>query len=253
MEMKLSAVIIAKDEEKMITDCLKSVSFADEILLIDTGCTDSTVRISKKYGARVVRYTTGRFSDWRNRGLKEARGEWILYVDADERIPKALSEEILRIVKKGSSAAYAIPRKNIMFGKEMKHIGVPPDYQKRFFKKDVLFGWKGDVHEEPILKGELFHLKNAMIHDKHESFAEMVEKTNFWSGIEAKLMYDAGHPSMNIPRFITAMSREFYLRMIVHKAFLDGKIGIMYAIYQVFSRFVSYAKLWEMQINYKKS
>jgi len=76
----------------------------------------------------------------------------------------------------------------------------------------------------------------------------MVEKTNKWSVIEARLMYDAKHPQMNIPRFVTAMAREFWKRMVRHVAFLDGTIGIIYAMYQVFSRFVSYSKLWEMQV-----
>ncbi len=77
----------------------------------------------------------------------------------------------------------------------------------------------------------------------------MVEKTNKWSEIEAKLMYDANHPRMNIIRFFTAMSREFWLRMIKYKAFLDGAEGTIYALYQVWSKFISYAKLWEMQVN----
>ena len=80
----------------------------------------------------------------------------------------------------------------------------------------------------------------------------MVEKTNDWSEIEAKLMFEANHPPMNIPRFFSAMFREFWLRMVKHKAFLDGPKGIIYAIYLVFSRFISYAKLWERQINSSK-
>lgn len=248
--MKITGIIITKDEEKMIEDCLKSLNWVDEIVVIDTGNTDKTNSIGRKYKARVVEYFSGKhFSDWRNKGLAVAKGEWILYLDADERVPESLKKEILQIVKSESSNnAYAIPRRNFMFGQEMKHIGVPPDYQKRFFKKHYLKGWKNEVHEEPIFEGELGHLDNAMIHIKHESFSEMVDKTNMWSEIEAKLMFEADHPPMNIPRFISAMVREFWQRMVLGKAFLDGKIGIMYALYQVFSRFVSYAKLWELQV-----
>ena len=81
----------------------------------------------------------------------------------------------------------------------------------------------------------------------------MVDKTNKCSVIEAKLMFEAGHPPMNIPRFMTAMFREFWLRMIRQTAFLDGSVGIIYALYQVYSRFISYAKLWEMQVGVKKT
>jgi glycosyltransferase involved in cell wall biosynthesis len=260
--MEISVVIIAKNEGRMIDDCLKSVKWVDEILVVDTGSVDETIDIAKKYKARVVKYTAGKnFSDWRNRGLKEAKGKWVLYVDADERIPDDLKKEILSVIpdrdpesipidsrlRGNDIVAYAIPRRNFMFGREVKHIAVPPDYVKRLFKKSTLKEWSGKLHEEPQFSGELGHLQNPMIHEKHETFSEMVEKTNKWSEIEAKLMFEAGHPPMNIPRFLTAILREFWTRMVVHKAFLDGKIGIIYAMYQVFSRFTSYAKLWELQ------
>ena len=136
-------------------------------------------------------------------------------------------------------------------GKELHHGGWWPDYVKSLYRKDSLRRWSGELHEEPEFAGGMGHLHAALIHNKHESFSEMVDKTNNWSEIEARLMFDAHHPPMNIPRFITAMGREFWHRMIIKRAFLDGKIGIMFAMYQVFSRFVSYAKLWEMQIQKK--
>lgn len=251
--MKISAAIIAKDEEKMIEECLKSLAWTDEVLVIDTGSTDRTVGIAKKNKARVVKYLQGKnFSDWRNKGLAEANGEWIFYIDADERVPESLVKEIEKTINNSKYGAYAIPRRNFMFGKEVRHIAVPPDYVKRLFRKSDLAGWEGALHEEPKFKGELGHLKEALYHYKHETFSEMVEKTNKWSEAEAELMFKAGHPPMNIPRFLSAMGREAWQRFVVHKAFLDGKIGIIYAIYQVFSRFVSYAKLWEMQLKANK-
>lgn len=253
--MKISAVIATKNEEQMLEQCLASLDFVDEIVVVDTGSTDQTKKIAQKYGARIIEYLSGKnFSDWRNRELKESKGEWILYIDADERVTPELKSEIKSIILDDQSpaSAYAIPRKNIILGKEFRHGGQWPDYQKRLFKRHALLGWHGEVHEEPDFKGELKHLKHPMIHIKHEDFTQMVEKTNNWSEIEAKLMFDAQHPPMNVPRFISAMFREFWKRMIVQMAFLDGKVGIMYAMYQVFSRFVSYAKLWEMQITMKK-
>ena len=254
--MKISVVIITKNEEAMIRDCLKSLSWADEVLLIDTGSTDKTSTIAKKYNARVVNYLAGKhYSDWRNKGLAEAKSEWIFYVDADERIPLELRNEITDIIchpeRSRRISAYAVPRRNFVLGKELKHGGFWPDYQKRLFKRSLLNEWVGEVHEEPEFKGELGHLKNPMIHEKHETISEMVDKTNSWSETEAKLMYIAGHPPMTIIRFMSAMAREFWKRMIVGKAFLDGTIGVIFALYQVFSRFSSYAKLWEMQLKYR--
>lgn len=246
----LSAIIIAKDEEMMIEECLRSLSFADEIVLIDSGSTDNTVKIAKKHKARVVNFKQGNnFSEWRNKGLSEAKGDWILYIDADERVSEELSKEILEVISDQSeTGAYAIPRKNNILGKNLIHGGWYPDYVKRLFKKGSISGWHGDLHEEPKYTGQIGHLKCDLIHIKHETFSEMIDKTNKWSGIEAKLMFEANHPPMNIVRFMTAMWREFWYRMIVKRAFLDGKVGIVFAIYQVFSRFVSYAKLWEMQL-----
>lgn len=265
--MKLSTIIIAKNEEKMLPECLKSLKWVSknngEVLLIDTGSTDQTIKIAKKFGARVVSYKSGKtFSDWRNKGAREAKGEWILYIDADERVTKELREEIDSRLRGNDGiggddeevpTAYAIPRINIVLGQKLKHGGFYPDYQKRLFKKDKFEKWTGDLHEEPLYSGELGQLDNPMIHDKHETLSEMVEKTNKWSNIEGKLMFEAGHPEMNILRFLTAMFREFWYRMISKRAFLDGKVGIIFAIYQVFSRFVSYAKLWELQIKNESS
>src|SRR5260221_5586373 len=168
--MKISAIVIAKNEEKMIEDCLKSLNFVDEILVVDTGNIDKTNTIAKKYGARIVKYTgSGSFSDWRNKGLREAKGDWILYVDADERITPTLCEELKKITQKEDShSAYAIARRNFIFGKEFKHSGQYPDYQKRFFKKKDFIKWTGHVHEEQQFKGELVHLKIPMLHIKHE-------------------------------------------------------------------------------------
>lgn len=247
----ISGIVITKDEEKMVEDCLKSLDFVDEIILVDTGNTDKTNSIAKKQGARIVKFIgSGSFPDWRNKGMKEAKGEWVVYLDADERIPKPLKDEILSKIKSNEDNinAFAIPRTNFIFGKEFKHSGQYPDYQKRLFKKLEFIKWSGDVHEEPEFKGKLSHLKNPLQHFKNMTLTEMVEKTNRWSEIEAKLMFDAKHPPMSVLRFFSAIAREFWLRMVAQMAFLDGSEGIIYAIYQVFSKFTSYAKLYEMQI-----
>lgn len=265
---KLSAIVITLNEEERIGDCLKSVSFANEVIVVDSGSVDKTVDIAEKFGAKIVEQTAGNFSQLRNKGVKEAKSEWLLYVDADERVTPALRREIGQLISKSINrySAYAIPRRNFILGKELKHGGWWPDYVLRLIKKSALKGWKGELHEQPEIKGlpaarlpdgqgrqgDVGKLKNPLIHLKHDNLNDMVDKTNEWSEIEAKLMYKAKHPPMNILRFATAMFREFWLRMIKQRAFMDGSTGIIYALYQVFSRFVSYAKLWEMQLNSSK-
>lgn len=267
----ISVVIIAKDEEKKIGDCLKSVEWADEVIIIDDNSTDKTARIAKKEKVKVFIAPAGitsKYQKLRNFGLKKAKGNWILYVDADERVEANLREEIIRLVNKpiGQStfSCYAVPRKNIIFGKELKHGGFGGfDYVKRLFIKKRLKRWVGDLHEEPEFlhkgeitrgkEGEVGHLKGKFVHYKAQTLSEMVEKTNKWSQIEAGLMFQANHPQMNTLRFLSAMFREFWFRFVIKRAFMDGSVGIIHGLYQVYSRFISYAKLWEMQLEANNS
>lgn len=250
----LSVLMIVKNEEQKIFDAINSILWVDEIIVLDTGSTDKTLDIVKKF-SKVKHIKSknknGNFSDWRNEVLSYANNDWVFYLDADERIDLNLKKEIIEIIQNNyikSANYYAVPRKNMILGKELKHGGQYPDYVKRLFLKNDLIKWHGDLHEEPVLKNpKIGHLKNSLLHLKHDNFEEMIIKTNKWSEIEAKLMFEAKHPKMNLVRFFTGSSREFYLRMIKQKAFLDGKVGFLYAMYQVFSRFTSYAKLWEMQ------
>jgi len=248
--VKMSVIAITKNEEKKLPDCLRSIKWADEIIIIDTGSVDQTVKIAKDYTDNIFNISYGSYDTWRNEGLKRATGTWVLYIDADERVTPSLHEEIVKVISdtKNQFGWYVIPRKNIILGKELKHGGWWPDYVKRLFVRGKLKGWKGELHEEPMAEGGMGYLKSPILHIKHNDLSEMVEKTNTWSGVEAKLMFAAGHPPMNVVRFISAMFREFWLRMVRNKAFMDGTVGIIYALYQTFSKFISYAKLWEMQL-----
>ncbi len=231
-KIKISAIVLIGGgyDRNLLQKCLDSIFWVDEIIKVRT---DSI---------------KGNFSDYRNYGAKKAKGDWLLYVDSDESVPPALKKTILQAVSAGKFSGYAIPRRNIVFGKEMKHGGLWPDFVLRLIKKDKFKGWKGELHEQPEIDGPTFHLKDFLIHTKHKTISEMVEKTNSWSEIEAKLMYDAKHPPMNIFRFVSAGFREFWLRMVVQTAFLDGREGVIYGLYQVFSRLISYTKLWELQL-----
>jgi len=249
--MKTSAVILVKNEEALIEDCLASLTWVDQIIVVDNGCTDKTVEIAKGKGAKIVSSPNGSFADRRNLGAKAAGGDWLLYVDVDERVTPALRKEIETIIKSRETEynAYAIPRKNILLGHPMSWGGWWPDYVLRLIKKDSLLGWKGELHEQPEIKGEVGKLKNPLTHITHRSLSEMVAKTNEWSAIEAKLLFESGHPKMAWWRFISVAAREFWYRAILKLGFLDGGVGVIEIIYQMFSRMITYAKLWEMQKN----
>jgi glycosyltransferase involved in cell wall biosynthesis len=245
----LSVVIIAKNEQDKIKECLESVSWADEIVLVDTGSTDKTNDIAKKHKARITIQMTGSYDTWRNKGLRETKGDWILYIDADERVPPPLRKEIIAKTRNQVSdfTAYAIPRRNFILGKEFKHGGEWPDYQKRLFLKKSLKSWKGKLHETPIYTGELGYLKKPLHHLKHDNLSDMVTKTNIWSEKEAKLLFNSNHPKMSWWRFLRIMITETFDRLVKKKGFMDGSEGIIYSFYQAWSKFITYGKLWEMQ------
>ncbi len=261
-QARLSVIVIARNEEVDLPDCLESVKWADEIIVIDNGSIDKTSSIAEKSGAKVFKYdreaSQGYFSEIRNFAALKARGDWLLYIDADERVTKLLQEEVKKIILghperpegAGGSGyvAFAIPRKNILLGREMKHGGWWPDYVLRLIKKDALEGYEGRLHEQPKIRGEVGKLTNPLTHITHKNLTEMVDKTNQWSEIEATLLFESGHPKMNILRFISAGFREFWQRAIREKGFLDGQVGWIEIMYQVYSRLITYAKLWEMQL-----
>jgi glycosyltransferase involved in cell wall biosynthesis len=249
-KVKVSAIIIAKNEEENIRKCISSIKWADEIVVVDTGSVDETASIAKSAGAKVVDVKKGNYSIWRNSGAKKATNEWLFYIDADETVTEKLKEEIIKTInsKKDKRAAYAIPRENIILGKVLKHGGWWPDYVIRLIRKNKLEKWQGELHEQPVIKGEIAYLENPLVHKKHDNLFDMLEKTNKWSDIEAKLYYESHHPKMVGWRFFRVMFSELWLRLIKKRGFLDGAEGIIYSIYQMWSKFVTYAKLWELQI-----
>jgi len=260
MKTKLSVVIIAKNEEKLIAAAIKSVRFASEVVVIDTGSTDRTINIAEELGVRVVKKPTKNlaFAQWRTVAIKEVKSDWILYLDADERITPELEKEILRIVKRrrlGEFTAYAIPRENYYLGQRVRYGGSWPDYVKRLFYKQALKRWVGKLHEEPVFKGKMGHLKNPMRHYTHRDITSMLEKTIKWSTLEAEELfnnYPGGHPPMTWWRFFKVMLAEAWNRGVKKQGFRDGTAGVVEVIFQMFSRFITYARLWEMQIKSSK-
>lgn len=230
-----AVVLIGGVSDKTLLDrCLDSLSWADEIIKVETS------------GIK------GSFSEWRNYGAKTAKGDWLFYVDLDEEVTPQLREEVLKNTIEGKYSAYAIPRKNILLGRKMKFGGWWPDYVLRLIKRDSLIGWEGELHEQPKIKGDVGKLNNPLIHNSHRSLTEMVEKTNKWSEVEANLLFKSGHPKMNIARFFSAGFREFWYRAVIKLGFLDGTVGVIEVFYQTYSRLITYAKLWELQLRNQK-
>jgi glycosyltransferase involved in cell wall biosynthesis len=243
---KLTGIVIAKNEEEMIGECLDSLAFCDQILVVDNASSDGTKEIAKQKGAKVISTKINNFSELRNLGLAKARSEYVLYIDADERVTDALYNEILSIVYKNDKtiSAYRIPRKNYYFG---NHPWPYIEKLERLFRKKSLKGWVGELHETPQVIGEVGELKSPILHYTHRNLEEMVNKTNVWSDVEARLRFEQHHPKMTWWRFPRVMFTAFWDSFVKQKGFQVGTIGLLESVYQTYSMFITYAKLWELQ------
>ena len=227
----------------MIEGCLKSAKGLGEVLVIDDCSTDRTLEIAKKHTDKIFVHKMKDFSDQRNFGLKKADGDWVFYLDADERITRKLRDEIKeRVEKEKKVVAFLVKRHNFYLGKEMFS-----DKVHRLFKKKALQGWISPLHESPIFEGKEGELKNPLIHFSHRDISLMLENTLGWSKIEADLRLKAGHPQVCRWRLVRVMLSEFFRRFVKEKSFKFGIEGFIEAVYQSFSVFITYVRLWERQ------
>lgn len=243
----LSIIVITKNEQDRIKTCLESIKWADEIIVVDNNSSDNTAEIAKKYTDKIYKVEFQDFASWRNFAAEKAKGDWLLFIDPDERVLKPLREELEAVVSFSDFSAYAISRKNIVFGKEVKYGPFWPDWVIRLIKKEDFEGWVGKVHEYPKFKGKLGYSKNSLLHLTHRNIDQIILKSLEWSKIDAKLRLDAHHPKMSGWRFVRILITELINQGILRKGFFNGTIGIMDSILQAFSLYMTYVRLWEMQ------
>lgn len=243
----ISAVVIAKNEEKMIKTCLESIKWADEIIVVDNGSTDKTLEIAKKYTQKILIFNDQDFATLRNKGMSEAKGDWVLYVDADERVLDPLKKEIEMLITFSDYSAFALSRKNIVFGKEVSYGPFWPDWVIRLIKRADFETWVGKVHEYPKFKGELGYSKNSLLHLTHRNVDQIILKSLEWSKIDAKLRYGAKHPQMTGWRFLRIFLSETFNQGIKRGGFFNGTVAVVDSLLQVFSLFLTYVRLWQMQ------
>ncbi|OGE72410.1 hypothetical protein A3H40_04160 [Candidatus Daviesbacteria bacterium RIFCSPLOWO2_02_FULL_38_15] len=250
--MKLSAVVITKNEENRIKACLESVKWADEIVVVDNGSTDKTLEVLSNIknqisNIKIYKFNDTDFASLRNKAMEQAKGDWVFYVDADERVLDPLKKEIEVMISFANFSAYAISRRNVIFGTEVRYGPFWPDWVIRLLRKNDFEGWVGEVHEYPRFKGKLGYSKNSLLHLTHRNIDQIVLKSLEWSKIDAKLRLDSNHPKMSGWRFLRIFITEVFNQGILRKGFLNGTIGIMDSILQAFSMYISYVRLWEMQ------
>ena len=247
--MKLTVVINTLNEEANIARAMNSVKgIADEVVVVDMESTDKTVEIAKGLGAKVYSHKkTNYVEPARNFAISKATGDWVLILDADEEISKALSQKIKEVVNDNDVDYYQIPRKNIIFGKWMRHARWWPDYNIRLFKKGAVT-WNEAIHSVPESKGVGGELPAeevlAIIHYHYDSLEQYLERMNRYTTLYAKRLLKDGY-RFNWKDVLIKPSGEFFSRYFFGAGYKDGLHGLAVSLLQTFSELSVYLKVWE--------
>lgn len=239
----LSIIIIAKNEAHAIADCLRSVAWADEIIVVDSGSTDDTVKICQQHGAKVtVTDDWPGFGRQKNRALALATQPWVLSVDADERVTPELQAEIMQAIVSDADASYRMPRSSSYCGQFIKHSGWSPDYITRLFKRG--YGKFSDdlVHERLLTDHTTLSLKSPLLHISYINLDEVLNKVNQYSSAGADMLHARGKSASlgkAIAHGLWAFLRTYFIRL----GFLDGKMGFVLAVSNAETTYYRYLKL----------
>jgi glycosyltransferase involved in cell wall biosynthesis len=245
--MKLSAVVLARNEEKNIERCLKSLRFCDEIVIVDDNSADSTEKIAKEYKTKIYkRSLDSDFSAQRNFGMEKATGDWILFVDADEEVTVELAEEIKKNLEGDLYNGFLIKRRDFWWGQELKYgetMKVRSKGLVRLVKKSE-GKWLGTVHEVLDIVGLPGMLKNYLNHYPHPTIKDFLEEVNYYSTLRAKELLNK-KVSTNAFQIIMFPLGKFILTYFFKLGFLDGPAGFAYAFFMSFHSFLVRAKLYQ--------
>ncbi len=251
MALNLSVVINTRNSALDLPDAIKSVkNIAKEIVVCDMESTDGTPEMAKKLGAQVIRHKmVGYVEPARNFAIEKASSEWVLILDSDERLTKHLETLISSKIKENSADFYRISRKNIIFGKWVKHSRWWPDYNIRLFRKGHVI-WNEVIHSVPMTtgKGEDFPAADgsALIHNNYRNIDEYLERMIRYSGVQSQALISSGY-KFEWKDLITKPSNEFFSRYFFGEGYKDGVHGLSLCLLQAFSEFVVYLKVWQTE------
>ena len=250
MLQKLSIVISAYNEEEKIEKCLMSVKWADEIVFVDNCSQDKTLEIAKKYTDKIFSQPNNplKIDLQKNTGFEKATGDYILSIDADEIVTDELKEEIKKLLgEKDLKNGYFIPRKNIIFGKWIRHSIWWPDYQLRLFKKDKGSFSGKTVHKSIDIDGEIGYLKEPLVHENYQTISQYLYKMDkIYTEVEASKIIDSGK-ELKWTDAIRFPANDFLKTFFLQKGYKDGLHGLVLSILQAFYMEVVFAKVWEKQ------
>ena len=243
----LSVVIITKNEEKRLEDCIQSVSWAQDILVLDDFSADRTSEIAQKYHARFIQRKMDNEGRHRNFGYGLAKEQWVLSLDADERVSPQLADELKNLLKQETlpGNGYMIPRKNYIGRFWVRHGGWYPAYQLKLFKRDEFRYKEEEVHPAvEKLDGTPIPLKGDIIHYSYQNFSDFISKLNRQTTLEAQ-KWVRMQKKISLPHALWRTADRFFRSYIKKKGYKDGFIGFMVSLFASWYQILSYAKYWE--------
>lgn len=247
---KISAVINTWNEAENLAECLDSLDFVDEIIVVDMASTDATKKIAKAYTDKVYNHPyVGYVEPARNFALAKASGNWVLIVDADERIPRTLAAKLVDIANNDEADFVRIPRKNLVFGQWLKYSRWWPDYNIRFFKRGYV-EWQDAIHRPPITTGQGINLEPepelAIVHHHYRTIDEYLTRTVRYTNLQAKELIAEGY-KFSLPDLVSKPIGEFLSRFFAGEGYKDGLHGLALSVLQAFSTFIVYLKVWQAE------
>ena len=245
----IAALVLTYNEEDYIKECLESIKWVDEIVIIDSYSSDETIKIARNYTDKVYKKEFFSFSEQRNYGINKIKSDWILSIDADERVSDELKNEIQREINKNiNKVGYKIPFHNHFLGKWIKYCGWYPDYHLRLFKRGKGDFGNNKVHEEVNITGEIGKLTGYINHFSYDNLSEFISKTDYYTNLAAEEMYEKNKKFKLIDLIIRPFWR-FFKMYFLKKGYKDGSYGfILSSLYFIYG-FIKYAKLWELNIS----
>lgn len=238
----LTAVIVAKNEARNIAECVASVSFADEVIVLDSGSTDATAALAAQAGARVVHTDWPGYGPQVARGFSMARGQWVLSIDADERVRPALRDEILAAIASDEFDGYRLPRISEFCGKFIRHSGWRPDYTLRLGRRTRSGFTDHFLHAHMTVDGRIGTLTSSIVHFSYPDMHDVLEKLDRYSSGHARDMLARGR-SGGVGKAVLHGLLAFVRTYVVRLGFLDGRHGLMLAIYNAEYTYYKYIKL----------
>lgn len=243
----LTALIHTRNEEVHLPDCLRSVAWADEVVVADMASTDATREIARAHGARLVDVPLAPVVEpVRDLAVSQCTGDWVLVVDADERVPPALAERLRELASENGAAAYALPRRNYFLGEWIEH-GFWPDHQVRFFRRGTV-SWSELVHERPRVEGELRELPpDPAVALEHPGFGNdlgrFLEKQVRYSALDARRLAATVRPPV-WPYLLRRPLAEFYGRYVTEQGWRHGVHGLVLSMVLAGYQFLTAAHYW---------